>query len=92
VFGREPAHGWCYYFEKASLLAQQGAWQAAADLGDEAFALGDYPNDPMERFVFIEAYARSGNMDRARELSDETLKITPLVKAPLDKLWERIEK
>jgi hypothetical protein len=92
VFGPEPVHGWCYYFEKASLLAQQGAWQAAADLGDQAFALGDYPNDPMERLVFIEAYAKTGMMERARELSDETLKITPLVKAPLDKLWERIRK
>ncbi len=92
VFGPEPAHGWCYYFEKASLLAQQGAWQATADLGDEAFSLGDYPNDPMERFVFIEAYAHAGKMERAKELSAETLKITPLVKAPLDMLWERIEK
>jgi tetratricopeptide (TPR) repeat protein len=92
VFGPEPAHGWCYYFEKASLLAGQGNWQAAADLGDQAFALGDYPNDPMERFVFIEAYARTGNLERARELSDEVLKITPLTKTPLDTLWERIEK
>ena len=91
VFGMEPAHGWCYYFEKASLLADQRNWQAAADLGDQAFALGDYPNDPMERFVFIEAYARTGNLDRARELSDEVLKITPLTQAPLDRLWERIE-
>ncbi len=90
VFGPEPTHGWCYYFEKASLLAQQGDWQGAANLGDEAFALGDYPNDPMERFVFIEAYARTGNLDRARELSDEVVKITPLVQAPLDRLWERI--
>ena len=40
--------------------------------------------------MFIEAYARTGKMERARELSDETLKITPLVKAPLDKLWERM--
>jgi hypothetical protein len=90
VFGPEPAHGWCYYFERASLLAQQNAWQAAAELGDAAFALGDYPNDPMERFVFIEAYARTGKMDRAKELSEETLRITPLVKAPLEMLWERI--
>ena len=44
----------------------------------------------MERFCFIEAYARTGKMERARELSDEVMKITPLVKAPLDKLWERI--
>jgi hypothetical protein len=92
VFGSEPAHGWCYYFEKASLLADQGNWQEVADLGDQAFALGDYPNDPMERFVFIEAYAQTGNIDRARELSDEVLEITPLAKAPLDRLWERIEK
>jgi hypothetical protein len=92
VFGAEPAHGWCYYFEKASLLAQQSNWQAAADLGDRAFTLGDYPNDPMERFVFIEAYARTGKLERARELSDEVLKITPLVQAPLEKLWERIGK
>jgi tetratricopeptide (TPR) repeat protein len=92
VFGPEPAHGWCYYFEKASLLADQGDWESAAELGDQAFALGDYPNDPMERFVFIEAYARTGNMDRAQELSDEVLKITPLTKAPLDKLWDRIGK
>ena len=91
VFGPEPAHGWCYYFEKASLLADQGNWQAAAELGDQAFALGDYPNDPMERFVFIEAYARTGNLERARELSDDVLKITPLTQAPLDTLWERIE-
>lgn len=90
IFGPEPAHGWCYYFEKASLVAQQGDWQSTADLGDMAFALGDYPNDPMERFVFIEAYARTGKLERARELSDEVMKITPLVKAPLDKLWERI--
>jgi hypothetical protein len=90
VFGTEPAHGWCYYFEKASLLAQQGDWWGAADLGDKAFSLRDYPNDPMERFVFIEAYAHTGKLERARELSDEVLKITPLVKAPLDKLWERI--
>ncbi len=92
VFGPEPAHGWCYYFEKASLLAQQGNWQAAADMGDQAFALGDYPNDPMERFVFIEAYARIGRLDRSRELSNEVLKIAPLAKAPLDKLWERINR
>jgi hypothetical protein len=91
VFGPEPAHGWCYFFEKASLMASQGNWQAAAEMGDQAFALGDYPNDPMERFVFIEAYARIGNVERARELSDEVLKITPLTQAPLDKLWERID-
>jgi len=41
VFGDEPVHGWCYYFEKAELARQQGDWQQVAALGEQAFALGD---------------------------------------------------
>ena len=36
-FGKEPAHGWCYYFEKADLARQQQDWQQVAALGDQAF-------------------------------------------------------
>jgi hypothetical protein len=24
IFGREPLHGWCYYYQKAGLAAQRG--------------------------------------------------------------------
>ncbi len=90
VFGAEPSHGWCYYFEKADLARQQGDWGQVAALGDQAFALGDYPNDPAERLPFIEGYAHTGNWERALELSREAHQVTPLMDRVLCAQWERI--
>lgn len=90
IFGDEPQHGWCYYFEKADLARQMGDWELVSDLGDTAFAQGDYPNDPTERLVFIEGYARTGQWDKAREQTQEAAAITPLLQPVLCRLWERI--
>ncbi len=91
VFGEEPAHGWCYYYEKADLARQQQDWETVVALGEQAFALGDYPNDPAERLPFIEGYAHTGNWSRALELSRESQDITPLMQPVLCRLWQRIE-
>jgi hypothetical protein len=91
IFGTEPEHGWCYYFEKGDLARQRGDWTEAAHLGDIAFSSGDYPNDPAERMLFIEAYAHTGNWPRALELTDETASISGLLKPSLSILWQRIE-
>ena len=91
VFGAELPHNWCYYFEKADLARQQGDWGQVAVLGDEAFNLDDHPNDPTERFVFIEGYAHAGDWERAVEISREAQRITPLIEPLLCRLWERIE-
>jgi len=90
IYGAEPAHNWCYYYEKAELARQSQDWKAVVALGDEAFKLDDYPNDPAERFPFIEAYAHTGDWDRALALSRETAAITPLISDPLCRLWDRI--
>jgi hypothetical protein len=92
LYGSEPQRNWCYYFEKADLARQQGNWETAAALGDDAFALGDYPNDPMERFPFIEAYAHTGRWSRALELTRDTRDIAPLYAQLGCKLWTRIER
>ena len=60
-------------------------------LGDEAFASGDYPNDPFERVPFIEGYAHTDNWQRAAELTLETYQVSNLTQPLLCKLWERIE-
>jgi hypothetical protein len=91
IFGAEPAHGWCYYYEQADLARQLGDWKEVTRLGDLAFASGDYPNDPMERLPFVEGYAHVGSWDRARELTEESDAITPLMRPILCKLWQRIE-
>lgn len=90
LYNPEPAHGWCYYFEQADLARQQGDWAQVAALGDAAFALDDFPNDPMERLVFIEGYAHTGGWQRALELSAESQRVTPLMQEPLCALWARI--
>lgn len=91
VFGDEIARGWCYYFQKADLARQMEDWQTIDSLGDEAFAIGDYPNDPAERFPFIEGYAHTGNWQRAQELTRESYAVSNEVMRPLlCRLWERI--
>jgi hypothetical protein len=92
IFRKEPAQRWCYYFEKAELARQQQDWASVTELGDTAFGLGDYPNDPSERFVFIEGYAHSGNWQRALELTNESGDISSLVHPMLCSLWQRIDR
>jgi len=89
--GSEPAHNWCYYYEKAALLQQQKKWNEIVILGETAFSLQDYPNDPIERFPFIEAYAHKGDYYRALELSKKTIEISPQYSKMLCALWERIK-
>lgn len=91
LYGSEPAHGWCYYFEKADLARQLGDWAQVAKLGDEGFANGDYPNDPLERLPFIEGYAHVGNWQRALDLTRESDHISPMMAPMLCHVWERIE-
>lgn len=90
LYGREPVHGWCYYYQKADLARQQGDWQSAAAFGDQAFGLQDYPNDPAERFPFIEAYAHVGRWEDALEQTRLAADVSPAMPPVLCHLWQRI--
>ena len=92
IYQPEPAHGWCYYFEKADLARQFGRWEEVVRLGERAFKLSDHPNNPVERFVFIEGYAHVGDWNRALKLSKESYQVSKEYVGPLlCKLWKRIE-
>lgn len=69
VFGPEPAHGWCYYYQKADLARQQGDWNKVLDIGQQAFNKNLSPTDLIEWMPFIQAYAYTGNVDRLKELA-----------------------
>lgn len=93
IYGSQPAHGWCYYFQKADLARQIKDWMTVTHLGDDAFALDDYPNDPVERFVFIEGYAHTGDWQKAVEYSNDSYRVSKNYVGPLlCKLWDRIER
>lgn len=92
IYSPEPEHGWCYYFEQAELARQFGDWEEVAKLGNKAFKLDDSPNNPVERFVFIEGYAHAGDWVRAVELSKTSYRVSKDYVGPLlCKLWKRIE-
>jgi hypothetical protein len=93
LYGGEPSHGWCYYFEQAELARQRGDWEQVVQLGDIAFGLDDHPNNPVERFVFIEGYAHTGGWKMAVELSQASYRISRNYVGPLlCRLWSRIER
>ena len=80
IFGREPEHGWCYYFEKADLTAQLGNWDDVAGLGAEAIQLNLSPEDRSEWLPFLKAYAITGQADQLkstakRVVGDKTLRV-----------------
>ncbi|HUE99171.1 MAG TPA: hypothetical protein VMN99_07935, partial [Anaerolineales bacterium] len=69
VFGPEPSHDWCYYYEKADLARQRGDWDEVLKLGSEAFEKRLVPGDNIEWMPFLQAYAQDANIDRLTELA-----------------------
>ncbi|MGB8982439.1 MAG: hypothetical protein WCC12_11230 [Anaerolineales bacterium] len=68
VFGPEPAHEWCYYYEKASLARQHDDWDEVLALGNQALKEGYAAGDDIEWIPFLQAYARAGNVESLREI------------------------
>jgi hypothetical protein len=96
IFGSEPEHGWCYFYQKAELSRQQGDWDAVLRLADEAEAKGYNPgvsasNTAMEWRVFIEAYARAGRWEQAAQITRQALARQPDYLPMLCALWDRPE-
>ncbi len=69
IFGNEPPHNWCFYYQKASLARQQMDWQKVAQLGDKAQRLGLHPNDQIEWMPFLQAYAILGDQKQVKDIS-----------------------
>jgi hypothetical protein len=68
IFGREPEHTWCYFYQKMTLARQTGDWQAVADWADEASALGYKPLNRSEWLPVFEAYANLGRFKEAKQI------------------------
>ena len=69
IFGTDPPHNWCYYFEKADLARQMRDWKTVLQLKAEADALGYEPDLAAEYLPFIEAYAQTNQWEQAYQLS-----------------------
>lgn len=70
IFGPEPEHGWCYYYQKASLARQEQDWQEIVRLGEEVLAKGLSPQNSLEWMPFYQGYAYASVLDRANQVAD----------------------
>jgi hypothetical protein len=68
IFGAEPVHDWCYYFQKASLARQQENWEEIVALGENVMAKGYQPIDPYEWLPFYEGFARAYRTDLSNQI------------------------
>ena len=91
VYGPEPEHDFCYFFERADLARQFKDWDKVVEWGEMALARNDHPYDPAEQLVFIEGYAHVGQWERAVNLSAQAHEISKEYMGPmLCRLWKRI--
>ncbi len=66
VFGAEPEHGWCYFYQKADLARQRGEWEKIPILLKQALDEGQYPEDGLEWMPFLQASAVLNDVDKVR--------------------------
>ena len=91
IFGKEPPHDWCYFFEKADLARQNGDWQKIVELAREAAQLGLKPAYSPELLPFIEAYVHLENWDLAVSTTIQANQITAESQPFLCAAWDRLK-
>jgi hypothetical protein len=89
IFGSEPAHDWCYYYQKASLANQQGNWNEIGKLYDATVSLNMSPSDKSEIVPFIEGLVNIGRQDEALALYNTQLKDHFMIRLPLCNALEK---
>jgi hypothetical protein len=95
IFGPEPAHTWCYLYQKGALAWQQQDWAQVVALGDAAQQQGYGPlkpgsNTPLEWLPFIEGYARAERWQEAQALSAASYERDRRIDARLCQLWNQL--
>jgi hypothetical protein len=69
LFGSEPMHNWCYYYEKADYERQRENWARVISIGEEAASKGLQPADLIEWMPFLQAYVNVGNVENVERLA-----------------------
>ncbi len=90
LFGQEPPHNWCYFYEKAELARQQSDWEQVVKLYNQAQKSDLSPAMSVENLPFIEAFALVGQTDTALKLTDRTLKTQKELCPAIYTLWDRV--
>ena len=89
VFGEEPAHTWCYYYEKADLALQEKNWAEVIRLMDEAKQKGYAPQAGGELLPLMDAYAQTGDWEQVYQTSLQAQNLTIQLEPMICAAWAR---
>jgi hypothetical protein len=79
VFGQEPEHTWCYFYQKAALSRQLEDWSAITTLYEEAQQNGFSPNNRIEWMPFLQAFVATGQIEELEPFASIMVEV-PLIK------------
>jgi hypothetical protein len=71
AIGKEPAHGFCYYFQKASLELQRGDLSKALNAAVQALENGLEAKDPVDWIPFAKAFVLNEKWDQANQIAEK---------------------
>lgn len=89
IFGPEPKHKWCYFYEQAELARQSGSWDLIVQLKSQSIGAGYFPQDPVEYLPFVEALLHRFAWDDAYQLSKRAYAASAGSSAVYCALWKR---
>ncbi len=92
IFGPEPVHNWCYFFEKADLARQTQDWNEILVLYKQSQQMGFAPEVGAEYIPFIEAYAQTGDWQSAYKLTIVAFELNPSYTKMLCANWDRLSR
>jgi hypothetical protein len=92
LFGKQNQAMWCYFYETADLARQSGNWGKVLSIYEESVDKGYKPSNGIELMPFIEAYSRTGNPEKALELTRMAKDLSPKMRDFLCDNWNRIAK
>ena len=87
IFGDEPAHTWCYFYQKADLAEQQGDWNEVIRLWTEAQKKKLRPSNSVEMLPFIKAYAQLSELEQAQKMTLQANTLPPRMRSLLCTMW-----
>jgi hypothetical protein len=90
IFGAEPPHTWCYYYQKAQLARQSGQWEQMLALWKEAQSKGYNPKVPTEYEPFIQAAAHMDDWNLALDLTRRAVAVNNGVRGYMCASWARL--
>jgi len=87
IFGREPEHTWCYYFEKAELARQSQDWEQVLNIMADADQRGFSPANVKEYLPLLEAYLYTNQIDEAQTLTRHIKRLSDRIDDLTCNIW-----